>query len=49
MAIANGDSLDQASFVVPDEAGKQVYVILEVADEGGPPLVAYQRLIFDIE
>ena len=46
--IANSDSLDQASFVVPKEPGKQVYIILEVADDGAPPLVGYQRIIFNI-
>lgn len=49
VAIANSDSPDQASFVVPDEPGKQVYVILEVTDDGAPPLVGYQRLIFNIK
>ena len=47
VTIADSDS-DHAAFVVPDEPGKQVYVILEVTDDGAPPLVGYQRLIFRI-
>ena len=38
----------QASFVVPDEPDKQVHIILEVTDNGTPPLVAYQRVVCDI-
>lgn len=47
--IANGDSLDNASFVAPDEAGKQVHIILEVTDDGTPSLVGYQRIICTIQ
>ena len=47
--IAHSDSLDQASFVAPDEPGKQVQVILEVTDDGTPPLVGYQRIICNIK
>ena len=39
----------EASFVVPDEPGKQVHIILEVTDGGTPPLVGYQRVICDIK
>jgi hypothetical protein len=49
VAIANADSLDKASFVVPNEPGKQVHVILEVTDNGTPPLVGYQRVICTIK
>lgn len=48
VTIRNHDSLDQASFVVPNEPGKQVHIVLEVTDDGTPPLVAYQRIVFDI-
>jgi hypothetical protein len=48
VAISNADSLDKASFVVPDEPGKQVQVILEVTDNGTPPLTGYRRVIFNI-
>jgi hypothetical protein len=46
--IERADTLDRASFVVPSESGRRVYVILEVEDDGAPPLVAYRRLVFDI-
>ena len=49
IAIANADSLDKASFVVPNEPGKQVQIILEVTDDGMPPLTGYQRVIFNIQ
>ncbi len=49
VTIANSDSLDQASFVVPNETGKQVHIILEVTDKGAPPLVGYQRIICSIK
>ncbi len=49
LTINNSDSLDQASFVVPDEAGTQVQVIFEVTDNGTPPLVGYQRILFSIK
>lgn len=48
VTIANNDSWDDASFVVPNESGKQVHIILEVADEGVPALTCYQRVIFEI-
>jgi hypothetical protein len=49
VSIANSDSLDQASFVAPNEPGEQVHIILEVTDNGTPPLVRYQRIICDIK
>lgn len=49
VTIANSDSLDQASFVAPNEPGKQVQIILEVTDSGTPPLVGYQRVICNIK
>jgi lysophospholipase L1-like esterase len=48
VTIANNTSSDGASFVVPDEPGKQVHIILEVTDDGNPPLKGYQRIIFNI-
>ena len=47
--IANSDSLDKANFVAPDEPGKQVQIILEVTDNGTPPLVGYQRVVCNIK
>ncbi|MFG0288408.1 MAG: hypothetical protein ACF8CQ_09540, partial [Rhodopirellula sp. JB044] len=38
----------QASFVVPDELGKQVHIVLEVTDKGTPPLVRYRRVVCSI-
>ncbi len=46
IAGANGQ---QASFVAPDEPGKQVHVILEVTDNGTPPLTRYQRVVCSIQ
>jgi len=47
--IANSDSLKQASFVAPDEPGKQVHIILEITDDGAPQLKGYQRVICNIK
>jgi len=41
-----GDSA--ASFVVPDEPGKTIHMILEVTDDGNPPLTRYQRIVVRI-
>ena len=49
VAIANAGSLDKASFVAPDEPGKQVHIILEVTDNGTPPLVGYQHVVCRIK
>ena len=49
MTIANSNSLGKASFVVPNEPGKQIQIILEVTDNGTPPLVGYQRVICNIK
>lgn len=48
ISINNNTSMDNASFAVPDEPGKQVHIILEVKDNGSPPLKGYVRLIFII-
>jgi len=44
----NNASAQQASFIAPNEPGKQVHIILEVTDNGTPPLVAYQRIVCSI-
>lgn len=49
VTIANSDSQVKASFVAPHEPGKQVHIILEVTDNGTPPLVGYQRIICEIK
>ncbi|WP_326762925.1 DUF1593 domain-containing protein [Streptomyces phaeochromogenes] len=38
----------KASFLVPNEPGKQIQVIAEVKDDGTPALTSYQRYIFTI-
>jgi hypothetical protein len=43
------DNLKQdASFVVPNEPGRTLHIILEVTDDGDPPLTRYQRIVFTI-
>jgi hypothetical protein len=42
-------SAQRASFVAPNESGKQVHIILEVTDDGTPPLVGYQRVNCNIK
>ncbi|HEU6447189.1 MAG TPA: nucleoside hydrolase-like domain-containing protein [Verrucomicrobiae bacterium] len=49
VTIAHADLLDKASFVAPNEPGKQVQIILEVTDDGTPPLVGYQRVLCNIK
>jgi hypothetical protein len=45
----NSGNEQEASFVVPDEPGKQIHIILEVTDNGMPPLVGYRRIICHID
>jgi hypothetical protein len=48
VTIAAGDSPGDASFVAPDEPGKQAHIILEVTDNGAPALTRYQRVVCNI-
>ena len=48
VAITKADT-PTASLVVPDESGKHIQIILEVTDDGEPPLVGYRRVICDIQ
>lgn len=48
VVVANSDSPDRASFVVPDEPGRTVHIILEVSDGGTPTLTRYQRIVCTI-
>jgi hypothetical protein len=48
VTISNSTSMNNASFVVPNEIGKQIHIILEVTDDGTPPLVGYRRIIYNI-
>jgi hypothetical protein len=47
VTISNAGSA-AASFTAPDEPGKQIHIILEVTDDGKPPLTRYQRVIVSI-
>ncbi|HAV64312.1 MAG TPA: hypothetical protein DCY13_18340 [Verrucomicrobiales bacterium] len=47
--IANSESWENASFIAPNESGRQVHIILEVTDNGTPPLVGYQRVICNLD
>jgi len=47
MARAASDSA--AGFVVPDEPGRTIHVILEVTDDGSPPLTRYGRIVLTID
>jgi hypothetical protein len=49
VSINNSTSISGANFVVPNEPGEQIHIILEVTDDGSPNLVCYQRIIFDIQ
>jgi hypothetical protein len=48
VAINNANAQTGASFVVPNESGKKIHIILEVIDNGTPTLTRYQRVIFNI-
>ncbi|MBL9205713.1 MAG: DUF1593 domain-containing protein [Opitutaceae bacterium] len=48
VTIRNSDTADRASFVVPNEPGHTVHIILEVTDHGAPPLVSYRRIVFTL-
>lgn len=47
--IINDSASKSASFVVPNESGKEVHIILEVSDNGHPTLKGYQRIIYRIK
>ncbi len=46
--ISNPTSRTEASFTVPAEPGKTIHIVLEVSDDGAPPLKRWQRLVFAI-
>ncbi|MHC4179879.1 MAG: DUF1593 domain-containing protein, partial [Planctomycetota bacterium] len=46
--IVNATSKTRAGFVAPDEPGKTIHIILEVTDDGSPPLTRYQRIVYTI-
>jgi hypothetical protein len=45
----NNSTSSNASFTVPNEVGKQIHIILEVGDDGTPPLIGYRRIILNIQ
>ena len=47
VAISNSTS-SKASFVAPDAVGQTIHIILEVQDDGNPPLVSYRRVVYTI-
>ena len=47
--LVTQESSANASFVVPENTGKHIHIILEVKDDGSPSLKKYKRLIFKIE
>ncbi|CAG7614209.1 nucleoside hydrolase-like domain-containing protein [Actinacidiphila bryophytorum] len=48
VSISNAGSQKGAGFVVPNEPGKQIQIILEVTDNGTPALTSYARIIYTI-
>ncbi|MFW5980565.1 MAG: nucleoside hydrolase-like domain-containing protein [Halanaerobiaceae bacterium] len=46
--IKNSNSA-RAKFVVPEQPGKKIHIILEVRDDGEPALTSYKRIIFSVE
>jgi len=48
ISISNATSMDSASFIVPNEVGKEIHIVLTVTDDGLPNLEAYTRFIFKI-
>jgi hypothetical protein len=49
VAISNATSRTGASFVVPPEPGRTIHILLEITDNGIPPLTRWQRTIFTIQ
>lgn len=48
VTVANSNELENVRFIAPNEPGKQVHIILEVTDNGSPPLTNYQRVIVTV-
>ena len=49
VSISNSTSGESASFIVPNEVGKELHIILTVTDNGSPNLESYARIIFKID
>ncbi|HEX8626640.1 MAG TPA: nucleoside hydrolase-like domain-containing protein [Catenuloplanes sp.] len=48
VTISNDTARTGAAFVVPNEPGRQIQIILEVTDNGAPALTHYQRIFINI-
>jgi Cellulose-binding Sde182, nucleoside hydrolase-like domain/Cellulose-binding protein Sde0182, C-terminal domain len=49
VAVSNAASATEASFTVPPEPGGIIHILLEVTDNGSPPLRRWQRVIYTID
>lgn len=49
MTITGGDREDATLALPADAAGKSVHVVLEVTDDGNPPLTAYRRIVLNVK
>jgi len=49
VTITESNASERASFVAPNEPGKNLHIVVEVTDNGTPPLARYQRIICEIE
>jgi len=45
VALSAADRVESALAVPADAAGKEIHVILEVTDDGAPPLTSYRRVV----
>lgn len=48
LSIENATAAESELTVPRDARGRQIHVILEVTDNGAPPLTAYRRVILDV-
>ncbi|MGB2566969.1 nucleoside hydrolase-like domain-containing protein [Micromonospora citrea] len=48
VSVSNDTARTGAGFVVPNEPGRKIHIILEVTDNGSPSLTHYQRVVFTI-
>jgi len=44
----DGASTPEASIAAPADAGADIHVVLEVSDDGAPPLTSYRRVILQV-
>ena len=48
VTLANADTLKCTLHIPPDAAGKTIHVILQVTDDGAPPLTRYRRIVVEV-